>query len=112
MHILLINADKGMVFVSQLQVSNGDNGLLSFPKLARYGSETSPFFVPSILSKTSINKIIILCRGCSVWAHTETLVPIPKPKFSGIPISILIPNQIFGNPEIVSGFRDKSGIPK
>ncbi|RXH89354.1 hypothetical protein DVH24_031711, partial [Malus domestica] len=57
-------------------------------------------------------------RGGSVWD------PIPKPlsrfpnrnfresqfqyrsqtKFSGIPI--------FGNPEIVSGFRDKSGIPK
>ena len=45
-------------------------------------------------------------------SHTETLVSIPKPKFSGILISIPIPNQIFGNPEIVLGFRDKSGIPK
>ena len=31
-------------------------------------------------------------------SHTETFVPIPKPKFLGIPISISIPNQIFGNP--------------
>ncbi|CAN6566951.1 unnamed protein product [Malus baccata var. baccata] len=60
----------------------------------------------------------VTSQGGSVWD------PIPKPlsrfpnrnfresqfqyrsqiKFSGIPI--------FGNPEIVSGFRDKSGIPK
>ena len=31
-------------------------------------------------------------------SHTETLVPIPKPKFSGIPNSIPIPNQFIGNP--------------
>ena len=64
------------------------------------------------------NLQIPMIRGGSVWD------PIPKPlsrfpnrnfwesqiqsqsqtKFSGIPI--------FGNPEIISGFRDKSGIPK
>ncbi|RXH81871.1 hypothetical protein DVH24_036212 [Malus domestica] len=61
-------------------------------------------------------KLSILHQPLKGWfgmgSHTETLVPIPKPKFSGIPILILIPNQIFGNPEIVSGFREKSRIPK
>ncbi|RXH88896.1 hypothetical protein DVH24_000495 [Malus domestica] len=44
-----------------------------------------------------------------IGSHTKTLVPIPKPKISGIPISIPIPNQIFRKPNFRES-RNSFGI--